>query len=1104
MADEYRSGQGTIIPTMFLGMGGTGSRIVDRIAARAAKLPNWESQLRPLTHFVSVDTNELDQHKLAHVPAGNRLNIAAFDKARVIEGFRRSKDEQALQWLDKGYQPRPGFKPGAGQIRVESRLGFFYHSPEIRERLKQLVQESLRPGITWRQAVPPKYNVYLVCTLAGGTGSGSFLPMAYLIQSVIAELNWQPRVIGNLLLSTLMLDKNAPELHPDIHANTYAALKELEHLTKLDYKQVKDEGRTYEPFVYCRDGNSPGISHVTTRPFFLAFLFDRPAHVALRDVEAAVADAAYLQVFTPIIDNLAGELDNYEKNLEGLTRFPGELKAVGQGYTKNFGAFGAVGMVLPGSDLLEYAARRFAAQAIRSQITFGVEPSGGSDDRTVALARLAVDYSDPKFLHMGDEGRERAINQAFVESVREMARQDARQELTEGFWYQLVESIDEGRLTGTTEKGEVQRSESVLDRIARKMDEDRRELMNKVAIKERAFVFHKEGLNQYIEYVSRLLEEIREARRIVDQGVRGLETAAAEGEMLVDQKLDPIAERYLALRLVERLEQKWVPEAAAQLEAAKVKDVMSNPKVRERLESELYKSLQEAAGEKKLFGRGDQAFLAAREEAQEYYRGVAAAARKLFDAEIRLRQLRALGEYLRRRARQYARLAAQMDALVQDLERDAERLRSGQADAVPGLELRIEVFETLDEPRRRIWDRVYGALYLDGGRYLATFDRETLAHTISQELKPVVRPDGTVVEKTVNQIVSDLRRALLDLGRTRLRGAIFGEDGEGGLDLGRGLELEARLVLEQGRRAEDDVTEEEIDGYVLKKVRALSQLAGVLARVRSAEARALDDGVKVNRTRQLILGGLGSGDGGVSGNSARTSEKLRRVMESVLASSGRQVRTDLWHDPRIAIVHDVELPVPLYYLQPVNAEIEDSYLAVQGDERRSYNLHIDFNWESSLPNLNPRRSEIAVGWSLRVLAQGLLTRLVYQQGQDWFWRLDEGRPPEPLGQSLSSALYRIGEIYSQTEILRKSFEKRIGQIGEEMGPEARTERRTGLYAAIESALTDMELRQRRGEMSREDILDRPILRVLLQELEKDLPIGASADASTGRSYRLEL
>src|ERR1051325_8370144 len=104
MSEDFRSGQGSIVPTLFIGLGGTGSRIVDRIAGRAAVLPNWESQLRPLTSFVSVDTNDLDQHRLRNIPQGNRLNISVFDKAKAIEHFRRSKDAQALQWLDPGYQ----------------------------------------------------------------------------------------------------------------------------------------------------------------------------------------------------------------------------------------------------------------------------------------------------------------------------------------------------------------------------------------------------------------------------------------------------------------------------------------------------------------------------------------------------------------------------------------------------------------------------------------------------------------------------------------------------------------------------------------------------------------------------------------------------------------------------------------------------------------------------------------------------------------------------------------------------------------------------------------------------------------------------------------
>lgn len=1068
MNSEYQSGQGSIIPNMHIGVGGVGSRIVDRLARRASRLPNWESQLRGLTSFVSIDTNELDQHKLKQIPDGNRLNIAAFDKAKAIEHFRRSQDRQALQWLDPGYQPRPGFKPGAGQIRVESRLGFFYHSAEIRQRLEELVADSLRPGNTWRQSKPPKFNVYLYCTLAGGTGSGSFLSLAYLVDAVIRAQNWQPRVIGNLLLSTLMLEKVGPELHSDIHGNTYAALKELEHLTKLDYPQVKREGRISEEFIYCRDENTRDTTKVKTRPLFVSFLFDRPPHLGLRDAETAISDAAFLQIFTPIIDNLASELDNYEKNLEELTRFPGDLRDVGLGYSKNFGAYGAAALVLPGEDLLEYSALRFAAQAIRTQITFGLDPSDPADDRARALAKLAVDYSDPKFLNMGDEGRERAINEAFVASVREMARQDAHQELTEGFWYQLAESVDQGRATGTDEKGEVVRGESLASRVERKLAEQRRDLLNKVSLKERAFVFHREGLNQYVELVSRLTDDVRTARQLVDEGVRGLEMAAAEGEVVHDLKLDPITERYLVIRLLELAAGSWIPEAEQQLEKARLRD-LGNPAVRERLERELYESLQEAAGRRRLFNR-DQAFLDARDEAQEYYRGVAAAARKTLDAEVRLRQLRALLAYLERRSRQYTRLATRMDALVQELERDAERLRRGETAVVPPLSLRVEVFETLEEPRRRLWDLVYHELFLAGGRYISTFDRQLLAETISRELKPVVRADGTVVEKSVDRTVADLRRALSDLGRERMRPAILGDGPQPGLDLVRGLELEAILRLRPGKQPGDEVSEEEITTYQEKKFRALAQLAGVLARVKSAESKALDDGVKVNRTRQLITG-LPEGGG------ARAAADFLTRLRSVLSADGRQVKADTWHDPRLAIVHDVELPIPLYYFEPITGAIEEAYLRLAAEERRAYHLHTDFNWEKALPNLNPRRSEITVGWSLKVLTEGLVTGVIDFEAGNWVWNVDGTGEKELLGGSLSSALYRIGKIHLLEE-LQNRLEKQLREARHRLGDKAVRQRRSQLGDKVESLISHISRRELRGEMSREDVLDRPILRAL--------------------------
>jgi hypothetical protein len=1075
MDQEYRSGQGSIIPTLFIGLGGTGSRIVDRIAGRAATLPNWESQLRPLTSFVSIDTNELDQHKLRNIPDGNRLNIAAFDKAKAIQDFRDSEDMQALQWLDPGYEPRPGIKPGAGQIRVEARLGFFYNSPKIKQRFRELVKESLRPGITWRQS--SKYNVYFFCTLGGGTGSGCFLTTAYLIDAALREQKSQPRIVANLLLSTLMLEKVGPELHRDIHANTYAALKELEFLTKLDYAEDKRKtGRTSVEFVYFRDQNNRAPQHVSTRPFFISFILDRPPSLGLPDAEAAIADAAFLQIFTPIDGNMASEYDNYEKNLTGLTHFPGRLKELGEGYTKNFGAYGAAAMVLPGRELLEYSASRFAAQAIRSQITFSVDASDPSDDRARALAKLAVDYSDPKFLRMSDEGRERVIHQSFIASVQEMARQDQNEELFDGFWFGLIESIDEGRQTGVDEKGDAIRGESYTKLIERKLDESRRDLLNKVSIKDRAFVFHREGVNQYVELVSRLIDDIRAARQIVDEGVRGLETAAAEGEVVAELKLDPIAERYLAVRLAERCERTWILDAQQQLEKAKLRDI-SNPSVRDRLERENYEMLKAAAERRRLF-RGDQDFLNARDEAQEYFRAVATAARKTLDAEVRLRQLRTLLEYLQRRSRQYARLATRMDVLVQELERDAERLRRGETILVPPLALRVEIFETLDEPRNRMWDRVYAELFVDDGRYIGTFDRQLLAATITQELKPTINSDGRIVEKSVDQTVSDLRRALLDLGRERLRPTIFGQVGQPGLDVVRGLDLEAKLVLQPAKQPGKVPTEEEIEDYGVKKFRALSQLAGVLARVNAEASNALDDGVEANRTRQLIIG-LREAD------LAKASERFVARLKSVLSEGGYQVKADTWHDPRLIIVHDVELPIPLYYVEPIVGEIESAYLQVASDKNRAYNLHTDFQWEKALPNLNPRRSQITVEWALRTLVNGLLTRVIIREPKTRMcvWQRTNGASPEVLGTSFAGALYQLGKI-DKYENLKQRLEEDLREAHRHMDVSMETTRRNELADLIRNHLAEIENRDRVGAATTEDILDRPILGALMAEMAR--------------------
>ena len=1065
MADEsVLKLQGKVPPRMFIGLGGAGSRIVDRMAARAKQLPYWDEALRPLTAFVSIDTDINDQNLLEHVPRGNKITIGAFDKHQAVENYRKSGDQQALQWLDKAYRPRPGGGFGAGQIRVESRLGFHYSSPQIRERFSQILRHLLEADNTFRLSEPPTIYVYLYATLAGGTGSGCFLTTAYLLQDVIRSLHWRPRVLGNYLLSTTLLNKVAPDLHQDIHANTYAALKELEHLTKIQYPDVAKDLPNGETFVYWNNQSTTELPRVKSAPFYYSSIYDLPPQMAVSDIVSVAADATFWQAFTPIIGRILSEADNYEKHLTELTRFPGDLKNVGRGYAKNFGAFGLATLVLPAEDLHEYSALRFAAEALRRQITFGVSPES-TDDRARALERLQVNYEDPKFRNMAEEDRYREINKAFVLSVQAMAQQDERDEITNGYWQRLVEDADLGRKTGgVDDNGDPRRADSLVKKVRDELAKQRDPIVNRVSIKQRTLLFHQEGVNQYSQAVNGLLEDIRKAAVLIDEGLEQVRGSAAEGDVIRDLKLDPMQERYLVLRLLDLAEKEIVPEVKQRYEKTE-KASLENPKMKERLEVEFLENLRQAADAKKWgFRRDDETFKRTKEEAQDNIQKVGKSQKSFFDAKLEQAQYKELLEYMHKRSHLYARLATRMNDLVQDMESEAEAMRRGANPIIPRMALTVEVFETLDKPRRRIWPEVYRSLFIDGGRDMTTYDRNVLSKSIAEELKPVRDPGtGRFVEKSERQAVIDLRQALVQLGRDRLRRYIYGDDDVRALNIETGLELEAR-ILTPGRNGEPP-SKTEIDHYVDKKLVSFSQLAGVTARLRSEELDTLDDGVKVAQTRHYVIQ--------KSSVSPDFDARMRRILER----GGREPQHSDWSSPHIAIVHDMELPIPLYYFAAVVGEIENAYERVAANERRAYHLHTDYHWEKALPNLNPRKGELSASWALDRLVDGLLTQVVVKTREGLFWqRTKEDR--EPLGENLAAALYTLGE-YHLDQDLGPRFKTMVDATKESFGADEMRRRAEMLKTWAGKLIEDIAMSARRGENSRQEELDQPVLRVIL-------------------------
>ncbi len=377
-------------------------------------------------------------------------------------------------------------------------------------------------------------------------------------------------------------------------------------------------------------------------------------------------------------------------------------------------------------------------------------------------------------------------------------------------------------------------------------------------------------------------------------------------------------------------------------------------------------------------------FTAVRNGAQAQFQEVGRVQVLYFEAELKLAQYKALREYLVSRANQYARLATRMNELVHELEADAESVRSGVAPKQPRLALSVEVFETLIKPRRRIWDQVYEQLFVREGKDLSTFDRQVLAGEIGRQLEPEKDPQtGRYVAKSEYTLVADLKRAMTALGRERLRKGIYGDQDQRGLSLESAMEIEARLLLPQqpGR----PLTEEAIREYMDQKFKAVNLMAAMIARTRTEEMRSLDDGVKLARKRHFLI------------RERSVSPEFVARFQMGLTKAGWDLAPDRnFENPHVALVHDTELPIPLYYFEAVNQEIEESYEKVMANERRAFHVHTDFNWEHSLPDLNPKKSEIGVTWSLQVLLEGLLTKVLINSQREWIWHRND-RESEPLG-----------------------------------------------------------------------------------------------------------
>jgi len=235
-------------PTLVVGVGGTGCHVVKMLRKMIEQDVDEKDRERIPMRFIGIDTNlkELNGCQSDETPLHFGMAIAGAakalgkpeDKSEAGSGFRA--------WLPKNSAGKIAIDPellakgeGAGGMRLLGRYAFKYFAPydfqTVQEHIESLRDICNNPIAKWRgleYVAGPRIEIFLVCSLAGGTGSGAFLDALAMCHRLCNEAASGVTRGIHLVLVTPSAFQNVvnQKLLPVHKATAYACLKDLENL----------------------------------------------------------------------------------------------------------------------------------------------------------------------------------------------------------------------------------------------------------------------------------------------------------------------------------------------------------------------------------------------------------------------------------------------------------------------------------------------------------------------------------------------------------------------------------------------------------------------------------------------------------------------------------------------------------------------------------------------------------------------------------------------------------------------------------------------------------------------------------------------------------
>jgi serine/threonine protein kinase len=315
---------GVLLPGVVIGLGKFGLGTLRQLRKEVSDhfgSPDVMPSLRLV--YIDTDPDALQMATRGRATLALRASEVLHTRLHRPSHYIKPRDTQTEleRWLHPKMLYRIPRQQTSAGIRALGRLAFVDNYRAISRRIQVELEECCaltvlnktvrKTGLNMYALLP---RVYVITSLGGGTGSGMFIDIAYLVRQQLQELGYETaEVVGLCYLPHVNRDaRRVPEL-----ANTFASLTELNHYSSphsvfsanYELGEVRSTNRVFRwkgpPFHRClffglsegRGSAMPDEGQGPTFPPALAPTISSAAHVIFTDMATPLGRTAERRTF---------------------------------------------------------------------------------------------------------------------------------------------------------------------------------------------------------------------------------------------------------------------------------------------------------------------------------------------------------------------------------------------------------------------------------------------------------------------------------------------------------------------------------------------------------------------------------------------------------------------------------------------------------------------------------------------------------------------------------------------------------------------------------------------------------------------------------------